>query len=208
MAAPNPVERAHQAGTEALRAAILDVAGDLLERSGPDALSMRTVAATAGCSTTVVYRLFGNKRGLIAALYREGFARLGRRMREAASRTADPRHRLAALGQAYRENALANRTYYGVMFGRPVPEFTPNERERAEAESTLAILESAVADALAAGWPGGRSPATIARALWAAVHGVVSLELAGHLTGQPADEIFELVSRGVGLALQPPSAQP
>jgi AcrR family transcriptional regulator len=201
-ATPTPYRVAQSAAEAAVRTAILDVAGGILEELGPDALSMRTVASEAGCSTMVVYRLFRSKRGLIAALYREGFARLGARLHEAASPAA-PLERLAALGRAYRESALANRTYYRIMFDRPVPGFTPTADERAEAEAALAVLEAAVADALRSGLLGGAPAATIARALWAGVHGAVSLELAGHLDGQEADAAFAAASRGVALAFRP-----
>lgn len=198
-----PYQRAHDAGAAALRSAILDVAGELLEMAGPDGISMRNVASRAGCSTMVVYRLFGNKRGLIAGLYREGFSRLGKRLEAAARQTHGPRERLAALADAYRASAHHNRTYYGVMFERPVPEFVPDAVERADAEATFGVLEAAVSDAIAAGVLVPGEAGTIARAMWAAVHGVVSLELAGHLAGEEADEIFRRVTRGVALAFGP-----
>ncbi|MFD6984458.1 TetR/AcrR family transcriptional regulator, partial [Streptomyces sp. NPDC059956] len=70
--------RTQAQGQEALRAALLDLAAQLLAAEGPSALTMRRIATAAGCSTTVLYRHFGAKDGIAEALYREGFARLRR----------------------------------------------------------------------------------------------------------------------------------
>ncbi|WP_330335359.1 TetR/AcrR family transcriptional regulator (plasmid) [Streptomyces sp. NBC_00536] len=109
--------RTQAQGQEALRAALLDLAAQLLAAEGPGALTMRRVAAAAGCSTTVLYRQFGAKDGIAEALYREGFERLRHRL-EAVPAHDGPSERLAALGRAYRENALAERNLYQVMFPR------------------------------------------------------------------------------------------
>src|ERR671914_2944683 len=68
-----PYALAQRRGQEALRRALLDGASGLLVAEGPGALTMRRVAAVAGCSTTVLYTMFGAKEGLADALYREGF---------------------------------------------------------------------------------------------------------------------------------------
>lgn len=70
--------RTQAQGQEALRAALLDLAAQLLAAEGPSALTMRRIATAAGCSTTVLYRHFGAKDGIAEALYQEGFARLRR----------------------------------------------------------------------------------------------------------------------------------
>jgi AcrR family transcriptional regulator len=62
-----------------------------------------------GCSTTVLFTMFGGKEGLADALYREGFERLTRRLERVPDE--DPLARLGALGHAYRANALAERAY-------------------------------------------------------------------------------------------------
>src|SRR5881628_2840728 len=98
-------ERARDRGSDALRRALLDTASRLLVKEGPQALTMRRVAAAAGCSTTVLYTTFGSKNGIAEALYREGFARFGRKL-AIVQREMDPLARLIALGEAYRDNAL------------------------------------------------------------------------------------------------------
>lgn len=181
-------ERARRHGEATLRSGLLDVAGDLLANQGADALTMRRVADAAGCSTAVLYRMFAGKQGLLAGLYREGFARLHQRLAQVEA--GDPVARLTALAGAYREHARADPAYYAVMFSRPVPEFQPSPEDIAHADESFQVLVDGVAAAQGAGAVGGDDPRAVARVLWAAVHGAVSLELAGYLRGAEAERTF------------------
>jgi AcrR family transcriptional regulator len=174
-----PYELAQRRGQEALRRALLDGASGLLVAEGPGALTMRRVAGVVGCSTTVLYTMFGSKEGLADALYREGFERLRARM-EAMPDGGDPLVRLGELARAYRDNALAQRAYYGVMFQRAIPRFEPSPASLATAGASLEALDLAVRAAMDAGVLRPGDPRAVAEVLWAAVHGTVSLELAGH----------------------------
>jgi AcrR family transcriptional regulator len=169
---------AQSAGRDALRRMLLDTASGLLEQEGPDALTMRRIAAEAGCSTTVLYTMFDNKAGIAEGLWREGF----RRLRDAllAARGDTPLERLAAVGRAYRDSALANRAYYAVMFQRPIPGFHPSPEAQQESAQALQVLVDAVTACVDAGELGGAAPDHIAAVLWAAAHGAVSLEVAGY----------------------------
>jgi AcrR family transcriptional regulator len=173
-----PYWQAHQTGRDAQRRVLLDAAGAILEAEGPDALTMRRIADEVGCSTSVLYTMFGGKAGVAEGLWREGFERL--RAALAAAEGDDPLTRLAAMGRAYRSNALANRAYYSVMFARPIPGFEPSAAGYADSLHPLQLLTGAVADCIAAGVFRSVDPRHIARVLWAAAHGSVSLELAGY----------------------------
>src|SRR5882672_1214567 len=96
---------------EALRLRLLEQAIRTLSEDGPDALSLRKLAAQVDTSTTAVYSLFDGKPGLLDALYEEVFARFGQCLR-AVEPTADPLADLAALGQAYRASALEEPHFY------------------------------------------------------------------------------------------------
>ena len=202
--AETPYRRAQAAGQDVLRRTVLDAASALLVAEGPQALTMRRISGEIGCSTTVLYTMFGGKEGLAEALYREGFARLRRRLVEAVEAAGDdPGERLAATGRAYRENALAERAYYGVMFGQAIPGFTPSAEAVAESRRSFDVLGEAVAALRATGRPAAPTEASAAAEasapteasgptgaelalvdatdlLWATAHGVVSFELAGH----------------------------
>jgi AcrR family transcriptional regulator len=178
-AEPTPYQLAQRQGQDALRRTVLDAASRLLVGEGPQALTMRRVAGAVGCSTTVLYTAFGSKDGLADALFREGFQRLRRRL-EAVAPGDDPLARLRALAHAYRESALASRSYYGVMFQQAIPGYRPSAESLAAAGASLEVLTDAVRACMDAGVLRAGDPQAVAEVLWAAVHGAVSLELAGH----------------------------
>jgi AcrR family transcriptional regulator len=184
-----PYRRAQAAGREALRRVLLDAASTLLEAEGPEALTMRRIAADVGCSTTVLYGMFGGKAGVAEGLWLEGFERL-RQALEAVGGT-EPLERLAGMGRAYRANALANRAYYSVMFQRPIPGFEPSLDAYTESLRSLQVLVDAVDDCIRVGVFRAADPMHIAGVLWAAAHGAVSLELAGYEGAVDAEARFD-----------------
>lgn len=159
-----------------LTARLVDAAARILVQEGPGGLSLRKVAAAAGVSTMPVYTLFGDKQGLLDAMHREGFRRLGLAL-DAVPRTGDPLADLAALGFAYRQAALASPHLYGLMF-----ESGFGNTEAAEA--TYHPLVAAVARCQREGVFSGDDPEPVALHLWAMAHGLVSLELAGKVGGE------------------------
>ncbi|MGV9309039.1 TetR/AcrR family transcriptional regulator [Nonomuraea sp. NPDC003727] len=163
-----------------LRGRLLDVAANLLTAEGADGLSMRRIATEAGCSTTVVYTMFGGREGLAEALYLEGFERF-RRFLEAVPARKDPFEYLSALGPAYREACMAEPGFYPLMFEKAIPGFEPSERARTLARAALNILDRVISDCISAGYLVPTQPRKIADALWAAAQGAISLERAGHL---------------------------
>ncbi|MEU4040177.1 TetR/AcrR family transcriptional regulator [Streptomyces collinus] len=56
------------------RRRIVEAAVELLEKGGPDAVSTRAVAAAAGTQPPAIYRLFGDKEGLLEAVAEHGYA--------------------------------------------------------------------------------------------------------------------------------------
>jgi AcrR family transcriptional regulator len=164
--------------TTDLRDTLLDAAGDLLATEGPDALTVRRIADRAGCSTMGVYTHFGGKEGVVEALFIEGFTRLQQAMASAPS-TDDPLADLRASCRAYRTFALANPTHYLVMFERPVAGFVPSPACAEIALGTLAMLEQRVQRCLDAGAidRAKGDASSLAHAVWATGHGLVSLEL-------------------------------
>lgn len=197
---PGTYERARQQSDAALRAALLDSAGQLLEREGSEALTMRRLADAAGCSTTVWYRLFEGKHGVVQALYREGFDRLRRRLET--DPEIEPFERLAQLSRAYRDFALEEPAYYRVMFTRPVPQFVPSDDDVDHGRQALQSLVDAVVQVQEVGDLVDMDPVLAAEQLWAAAHGVVSLELAGHLHGERAESVFAAATAAAAAGLQ------
>jgi AcrR family transcriptional regulator len=56
------------------RAQLVEVAARLLATEGPDAVTTRSVAFAAGVQAPTIYRLFGDKSGLLDAVVEYGFA--------------------------------------------------------------------------------------------------------------------------------------
>jgi AcrR family transcriptional regulator len=203
-----PYQLAQRHGQEVLRRTVLDAASRLLVAEGPQALTMRRVAGAVGCSTTVLYTAFGSKDGLADALFREGFQRLRRRL-EAVAPGDDPLARLRALAHAYRESALASRSYYGVMFQQAIPGFRPSAASLAAAGASLEVLTDAVRDCMDAGALRAGDPRAVAEVLWAAVHGAVSLELAGHFPDpEVAADRFRTLTVAAATPFLPTSPRP
>jgi AcrR family transcriptional regulator len=163
---------------ENLRAALIEKTGQLLRQEGVGALSLRRLANDLGTSTTAVYSLFGGKPGLLSAVHVEAFRRFGAQL-SATPVTADPHADLLALGHAYRAYALTHPNLYAVLFGGALPEFEPSPELSAEGDRSMLVLVDAVRRAMSAGVLEPDDPAEIAHAIWAGVHGEVSLELSG-----------------------------
>ncbi|MFI0419843.1 TetR/AcrR family transcriptional regulator [Spongiactinospora sp. 9N601] len=181
-------ERAQRIGQNAVRTAILDQAITLLTREGHAALTVRRIATEAGCSTKVIYTLFGGKDGLAEALWREGFARFRRALEDVRPGPGPTAH-LLALAAAYRAYALAEPYYYRIMFEKVIPEFSPSADDGREARQAFRLLKSACEAAVAAGELAG-DPQEIADQMWMAMHGAVSLEVSGFFERDHADTLF------------------
>lgn len=181
----------------ATRATLLEAALGLLEERGPGALRVREVAAAADLSTMGVYTHFGSKQGLLEQLYLHGFARLAERLEDIPAGDSG-RPGLLAFARAYRAFALDNEALYGLMFERAAPDFVPSDASRMAGLSTFEMLAARVAE-----WrPGSADPAGDAHLIWAAMHGLVSIELmhrrwggplVAHLQGDPQQNFEQAI---------------
>jgi AcrR family transcriptional regulator len=145
--AKNPRTRTPSAGMEA---ALLDAAADILDREGPDSLSVRRIAAAAHVAPMGVYNHFEPKNGIIEALFIQGFERV----RDALVGIADiqdPYEALREGGRRYRALAPAHPKVYELMFVRTMPGFEPSERPLEIATRAFDALVGAVPRAMAAG---------------------------------------------------------
>jgi AcrR family transcriptional regulator len=178
-------------GKEAMRLGLLDIASKLLEQEGPEALSMRRIAEQAGCSTTVLYTLFGGKEGLANELYLEGFRRLSEALETVKEK--DALEQLKNLNRTYRQVALQSPTYYAVMFERPIPEYRPSNENQQRAWESLQPLIKAIQDCIDQNIFKKNDAEMMAMELWTIAHGLVSVELAGYFLGKTtlADDMHE-----------------
>ena len=171
-----PRPRTHD---DTVRTQLLDAASEAIAAGGSAALSLRSVASDAGTTTAAVYTLFGSRDALLRAVIEEGFRRFAAHL-AAVPRTDEPFTDLLALGMAYRANALENPHFYRVMFS---PDSRKDLEPRGVENPTFGVLRDAVVRATGAPADAAESMAVH---LWALAHGMVSLELAGMLPGDPA----------------------
>ena len=134
---------------DASRARIVAAARDLFAAEGYDGVSMRKVAAQAGCLPSTLYTLFPGKRQLLHCLWEEIFADLIAALehRYAASRPAD---RLTALCLENIDFWLARPADYRAIFlveDRVQDSDEPYFVENALAMRLVAIFGRAVAEA-------------------------------------------------------------
>ena len=97
---------------------IVEAAGRLLEQDGEDAVSTRAVSAAAGVQAPTIYRLFGDKQGLLDAVVTHGFETyLAENLRTQES--DDPVADLRAGWDLHIRLALERPALYTLMYTRP-----------------------------------------------------------------------------------------
>lgn len=176
------------------RAEVLAASIKLLRERGATGVTVRSVADALGVSRQVVYTQFGSFAGLIDELYRIGFERL-----RCAGPVLDDSvvgvDRVVAHAFAYRTFALANPELYQVMFERPFRTYSPLRSSQTVALAAFNPLVQVVAASARRSVEEARH---VAFTLWAAMHGVVHLELQGYFTFEASTEArLETIVRGV-----------
>jgi AcrR family transcriptional regulator len=154
-------------------------AHSLLDADGPDAITVRKVAAAADVAPMNIYNHFGSKDGVVDHLVMDGFAAL----REAlltATRTADPMHDLLIGCRIYRSVALARPNLYAVMFSHAIAGYAPSAKCLAVSASSFEVLVDGVRAAERDGVLVAGDSYEIAERLWACIHGLVTLEMHGY----------------------------
>ncbi|MFD7105172.1 TetR/AcrR family transcriptional regulator [Streptomyces celluloflavus] len=194
-----------------VRAEVKERAWGQIAEAGASALSLNAIARQMGMSGPALYRYFASRDELITELIRDAYRSLADTFRDTGS--PEGTHP-AALAQALRRWALDDPQRYFLVYGTPVPGYhAPQDITGIASEIMSTLLDAWMAagpgeaPAGAAGaldeyladhrpWAAGHPaapPAVLRRALtfWSRLHGMLSLELAGHFTGMELDpELF------------------
>jgi AcrR family transcriptional regulator len=165
--------------TPELRDRLLSEALDLLAESGAAGLTARSLAIRAETSPPAVYELFGDKGGVVRALYFEGFRRLSNTL-STLRESDDPIADLWGLAAAYRSFVRNNRDLAEVMFSRPFTDFAPGPEELAATSSVRIQIVERVRRAIDARRLHG-DETDIAHVLVSLVQGLAFAEAAGRL---------------------------
>lgn len=168
-----------------LRRALLDEALKTIAKDGVEGLTLREIGARLGVSRTALYRHFADKRALLAVVAGEGFRTLRQRL-VAAWQDGRDRAAFEAMGVAYVEFAVANPAHYRVMFGSALAARADDEQAidcalAEEAEGAFQALVDALAALQRDAIVRDEDTVTMARFVWAVVHGVAMLGLDGQL---------------------------
>ena len=127
------------------RERILTATADLLATGGREAVSTRTVSAAAGVQPPTIYRLFGDKQGLLDAVAVRGYTSYltGKTRLEP---TADPVDDLRAGWDLHVEFGLANPAVYALI-SEPRPETSPRPAAVTAGAAVLAAHIRRIAEA-------------------------------------------------------------
>ncbi|MFE6913843.1 TetR/AcrR family transcriptional regulator [Streptomyces rubiginosohelvolus] len=184
-----------------VRAEIKQHAWEQIATAGASALSLNAIAKRMGVSGPALYRYFAGRDELITELIRDAYRSLADAVHAAAVSGADP----AALAHVLRDWALADPHRYFLIYGTPVPGYHAPDEITGISQEIMADLLTAWTDfepdvpaspfaahlADHRDWAGDHPapPGALRRALafWTRLHGVLSLELAGHFTGMGFD---------------------
>jgi AcrR family transcriptional regulator len=174
-------EERRQRERDELREKILDAARELFLECGYEGVTMRKVAERIEYSPTAIYLHFADKETLFRELCNADFWHLAEKFQQAAQ-IANPVERLRKSAEIYIRFAVDHPNQYRLMFMTPKPVATAGEEAISHKgdpnKDSYAFLLSLVKSAIEAGsFRPEIGAELIAQTLWAAVHGVASLEI-------------------------------
>jgi AcrR family transcriptional regulator len=191
-----------QADVADFRERLCEAAERLFAEQGPDAVTMRQLAAELGVSPMTPYRYFQDKDDILAAVRTNGFNRFAQALEAARDGAASPRAKGAAVGEAYVSFAFDHPHTYKLMFDLNQP-LEGDYPELVEAgKRARATMSAYVKDLVAEGALAG-DPEQIGMMFWAAAHGAVVLELAGKLPKGAARTLHQAMAQAMGKGLRP-----
>jgi AcrR family transcriptional regulator len=201
--------------TPNLPEAIKETAWKQIAEQGAPALSLRAIARELGITAPAIYNYFPDRDALVTALIIDAYTSFGDA--QYAARDSVPEKdlvgRVRATGRAYRQWAITYPQRYQLIFGTPIPGYVaPFEKTFPAAARALGALVSVMEALRAAGrlrgvpaapvrpehepafdqwkrWGGEADILSLSTAvlIWARVHGLVSLEIAGNIPPFGAD---------------------
>lgn len=174
----------------------------LFAEKGPDAVTMRQLAAELGVSPMTPYRYFRDKDDILAAVRTNGFNRFAEALETARAAAKGARAKGAAVGEAYVDFAFEHPHTYKLMFDLNQPheaDYPELVEAGKRARTTMsAYVKDLVADGVLAG-----DPEQIGVMFWAAAHGAVVLELAGKLPAGAARDLHRAMNSAIARGLRP-----
>jgi AcrR family transcriptional regulator len=160
----------------ARRRLITATARKLAEEEGWDAVTTRRLSAEIEYSQPVLYKHFSGMEDITASVALEGFGELADALRAARGGATDGRDALARVAHAFIGFARDNPALFDAMFTRATT--LPFAAAETPAELTAGFAELRAAVDMVAG---ARDPDTLTEVVWAALHGLVTLDRSARL---------------------------
>lgn len=159
-----------------LRGSLMLIGRRLIEQEGVASLQARRIASEAGCAVGSIYNVFEDLEDLVIQINMHTLNELGGSLTKAhkASRNEATYYRLIALADAYFQFAESHQRLWRAIFEHRLPEGRKVPAEYREDQARLfALVEECLINELA----DANERRSAARALFASVHGIVSLAL-------------------------------
>ena len=160
-----------------------------ISEAGASALSLKAIATQMGMTAPALYRYYGSRDELLTQLILSTYQEIAELVEAAVDVDSTPGGQLTDIAQALRRWAVANPQRYLLLYGTPVPGY--------HAPPAATELAQRILDPILAGFAAlvdhhadpGSDSTTLLRAVtfWTRLHGVLSLELAGHFAGMSID---------------------
>ena len=166
-----------------LRNALVSEALKLLEEQGAADFTLRDLASRVGVSHAAPYSHFEDKTALLAAVAVEGFHRLSAYLEQAVQENSDPTEQFVQMGQAYVRFGTEHPALYNLIFAsEELPEQRDKFPELTEAGSAaFGMLTGMLGRMQQSGFLREGNLDGFGFAVWALVHGLVSLITTGHV---------------------------
>jgi AcrR family transcriptional regulator len=185
-----------------------------MDAGGADTISLRGIARDMGMTPRAIYTYYDTRDALISDLIAEVYNQVAGMLETALADAAGqgPAAQVLAVATAYRDWAVANPDQFQLVYGNPVPGYRrPPDGPAAAAEHRACTVLLTLVDAA---WPTPQAAephdwnefkpgftaavrasfpdmppaaAALALRLWGRMHGLVALEVYGHLDTQVTD---------------------
>jgi AcrR family transcriptional regulator len=159
-----------------LRKEILKAGRKMLLDEGISNISMRKIAGEIDVSATSIYLHFRNKNHLLYTLIEESIEELNRLIRDIVNTDRDPLAKMESIARTYVAFGLDRPQEYEVIFMlRPdeMPRY-PKEKFR-KAREGYELLAEVIREGVDKGEMKEENPLRAAYAIWAQLHGIVSV---------------------------------
>ena len=163
---------------EALKSSIIQAAWDLVEREGPQALSIRKIADAIEYSAPVIYEHYENKDAILLELTKMGFNLLNQDLIKARDQFKTPREQVEAITYAYWDFAFSHKQYYMVMFGLGLPS-CETVKQINELNTFAELVMKPIKEIIDNSQNPSADPNLKFQTLWSTLHGLVSINMMG-----------------------------